>query len=145
MPAEDSAGHFVLAAASPPGFIGKAQSPSMKQEAREALIELLFLSLYLDNHLSLAEDDVLGRSLDSIGWEGTMPRETFIMRAFSTARGAVADGVAREGFVEHRATLIRDAGESATAYTWLRNILAADGISYNEQHFLKKLENLLFA
>jgi hypothetical protein len=36
----------------------------MTQESREALIELLFLALYLDNHQSLAEDDILNEALE---------------------------------------------------------------------------------
>ncbi len=116
----------------------------MKQEAREALIELLFLSLYLDDHLSLAEDEVLTKSLDSIGWEGVHPRDAFLLKAFSVARGGVANGVAIDGFLESRAETIRNAGEGGFALTWLVNVLAADGISSTEEHFIRKLEKQLF-
>ncbi len=117
----------------------------MKQEAREALIELLFLSLYLDDHLSLAEDDILTKSLDAIGWESPVSRDAFLLKAFSVARRAVSNGVAIDGFLESRAASIRNAGEQGFALTWLVNVLAADGLSSTEEHFIRKLEEQLFA
>ena len=65
----------------------------MTQDSRQSLVELLFLSLYLDDHLSLAEDEVLNQALDSLGWDSEVPRERFIFTAFASARGAAADSI----------------------------------------------------
>lgn len=117
----------------------------MKQVSREALIELLFLALYLDNHLSLAEDDVLTSALDSIGWESSHPREICIFNSFSKARTAASCGIKTEEFLATRADLVRDAGDAAIALTWLYKVLGADGISPSEARYLAKLEKRLFA
>ncbi|MCW1923364.1 hypothetical protein OKA05_12435 [Luteolibacter arcticus] len=117
----------------------------MTQDSREALIEVLFLALYLDDHLSLAEDGVLTNALDSIGWESPHPREICILNAFSRAREAHSCELKTEEFLSARAEVIKKAGEEATALTWLYKVLGADGISVTEERYLKKLEKRWFA
>lgn len=117
----------------------------MKQSSREALIELLFLALYLDDHLSLAEDEVLTRALDSLGWESGTPRESHVFAAFSKARKAAGDHAKAEEFIRSHAELLKSEGAGAEALTWLHKVLAADGLSVGEKRFLGKLELILFA
>lgn len=117
----------------------------MTQDSREALIELLFLALYLDDHLSLAEDDVLTTALDAIGWESAQPREICILNAFAKAREACSSELKTEEFLATRATVVKQAGEEAVALTWLSKVLGADGISATEDRYLKKLEKRWFA
>jgi hypothetical protein len=109
----------------------------MTQEAREALIELLFLSLYLDQHLSLTEDEVLGSALDNLGWSSPKPRESFIFTAFSTAREA-------SSCVQKTEEFLKSDGQEGPAMTWLHRVLASDGISPTEQYFLTALEKRLY-
>lgn len=117
----------------------------MTQESRQALIELLFLSLYLDEQLSLAEDEVLNVALDSLGWESPRSREKFIFSAFSKAREAAACPIKTEKFLSERTDLIKRDGEEATSMTWLYRVLGSDGISPGEQRFLSQLEDRLFS
>lgn len=117
----------------------------MTQDSREALIELLFLALYLDDHLSLAEDDVVTSALEAIGWDSPHPRDICILKAFSKAREAHADALKTEEYLAARATVIKKAGAEATALTWLSKVLGADGISETEDRYLKMLEKRWFA
>lgn len=116
----------------------------MTQESRQVLIELLFLSLYLDDHLSLAEDEVLNDALDSLGWDSPQPREKFIFRAFSGAREVAADAIKTEEFLGTRADLIKRDGDEASALTWLYKVLGSDGISESEKRFLGQVEARLY-
>ena len=116
----------------------------MTQETRQVVIELLFLSLYLDEHLSLAEDEVLNSALDSLGWESPVAREKFIFAAFSKAREVAACPIKTEAFLAERAGLIERDGEQSTALTWLYRVLGSDGLSPAEQRFLSQLESRLF-
>ncbi len=116
----------------------------MTQDCRQALIELLFLSLYLDDHLSLAEDDVLSEALDSLGWESPNPREKFIFSAFSAAREAAACAIKTENYLAARVEVIKRGGEEGPALTWLSRVLGADGLTSSEQRFLGQLEGRLF-
>lgn len=116
----------------------------MTQETRQVLIELLFLSLYLDDHLSLAEDELLTSALDSLGWESPTSREKFIFSAFSTAREAAGCPGKTESFLAERTVQIKRDGEEASAMTWLYRVLGSDGISPSEKRFLSQLEAKLF-
>lgn len=116
----------------------------MNQESREALIELLFLSLYLDDHLSIAEDNALESALQALGWDSPRPKEIFILNAFAKARKASGCESLANDFLLERSKIIRLGGESPTAFEWLGKILAADGVSMTEARFLDKLHVLLF-
>jgi hypothetical protein len=116
----------------------------MHQESREALIDLLFLSLYLDNHLSLAEDEELDVALESLGWDSPSPREKHIYRAFSAARAVASDPLRADEFLRGRSDTILRLGDESSALTWLSRLLASDGLSATEERFLKKIEQRLF-
>ncbi|WP_035607800.1 hypothetical protein [Haloferula sp. BvORR071] len=116
----------------------------MTQDSRQSLIELLFLALYLDDHLSIAEDEVLTNALDSLGWESAQPREIFIFQGFAKAREAAGDAIKTDEFLLSHADVFKRDGTSAPALTWLYKILGADGISPTEERFLQKLEKRLF-
>jgi len=116
----------------------------MTQNAREALIELLFLSLYLDEHLSLAEDDVLTSALDSLGWESTESREKHVFKSFAAARANYEDAIKCDEFLKSKAAIIKADGEEAAAITWLSKVLGSDGLTFMEKRFLDQLEAQLF-
>lgn len=116
----------------------------MTQDSREALIELLFLSLYLDEHLSLAEDEILTEALDSLGWNSPQSRENFIFAAFSSAREASQDAIKTDAFLHSRTDVIKRAVEEGPALTWLYRVLGADGISETEKRFLSQVEAMFY-
>lgn len=116
----------------------------MTQNSRQALVELLFLALYLDDFLSLAEDELLGKALDALGWESPNSREIFIFSAFSAAREAASCAAKTEQFLNERAELLHADGEEAAAMIWLHKILASDGLTANEAHFLGQLQARLY-
>ena len=116
----------------------------MNQNSREAIIELLFLSLYMDNHLSLAEDEVLTEALDTLGWESESPRERFIFRAFAASRGAYASLEKTEAFFAERAGIIKSHGNEGAALTWLSRVLASDGLTATEKYLLGRLEKYFY-
>jgi len=116
----------------------------VNQDSRKAIIELLFLALYQDDRLSLAEDEVLSLALESIGWDSPQPREICIFNAFGLARKASSCAIQAEEFLVARIDVIKQSGESATALTLLSKVLAADGLTWEEERFLSKIEKQLF-
>lgn len=116
----------------------------MNQDSRKAIIELLFLALYQDDRLSLAEDEVLTAALDSLGWESPQPREICVLNAFGVVREAASCAIRSEAFLVERTAVIKQAGDSATALTLLSKVLAADGLTSEEERFLSKIEKRLF-
>ncbi|MBK1814101.1 hypothetical protein JIN84_00575 [Luteolibacter yonseiensis] len=116
----------------------------MTQDSRQVLIELLFLSLYMDDHLSLAEDEVLNEALESLGWDSPQPREKFIFKAFASARDAITSLDKTRGFFDTRTAVIKKDGSEAESITWLSKVLAADGLTSTEKYFLAQLEQRLY-
>jgi hypothetical protein len=104
----------------------------------------LFLSLYMDDHLSLAEDEVLNDALDTLGWDSPQPREKFIFKAFASARDAITSLDKTRAFFDSRTAIIKQDGSEAEAMTWLSKVLAADGLTPTEKYFLKQLEERLY-
>lgn len=116
----------------------------MTQDSRQVLIELLFLSLYLDGELSLAEDAVFSEALEALGWDSPFPRERFVFSAFAGARDAAADAIKSEAFLNARTGIIKRDGQEGPALTWLYRVLGSDGISPSEERFLKQIEKRLY-
>lgn len=116
----------------------------MTQDSREVLIDLLFLSLYMDDHLSLAEDEVLNDALETLGWESPHPREKFIFKAFASAREAITSLDKTREFFDTRTAVIKKDGAEADSFTWLSKVLGSDGLTPTEKYFLGQLQERLF-
>jgi hypothetical protein len=116
----------------------------MTQESREVLIELMFLALYLDGHLSVDEDDLINHALDSLGWESDKTRESFMLQAFLDARDGASCELKTAEFLNARLDVIEKEGEQAAALTWLSKVLASDGLTPAEAHFLRQIEARLY-
>lgn len=116
----------------------------MTQHSRQALIELLFASLYLDNQLSAAEDQAFTDALEALGWESSASREAFVAGAFTTAKEAVEDEIKTEEFLIARTAEIKGNGDEADAMIWLSRVLGADGIESAEKRFLDQIQARLY-
>jgi hypothetical protein len=115
----------------------------MDKECRKAMVELLLLAPYLDQHLSLLEDEALERALTAIGWSPSRPDDVCLTTAFATVREACSEGRDTQSFMRERAAVIRSAGQSALALEWLGRILGSDGLSERESHFLQQARSQL--
>ena len=111
----------------------------MTQPQREALIDLLVLSIFMDSHLSLKEDDALHAALDSLGWEALKPREIFFCSSMSRARKASDSDATLSAYLEQRAGVFGDPTSQATALDLLQRVLAGDGVAPAEAAFLERL------
>lgn len=116
----------------------------MNQDSRQSIVELLFLSLYLDDKLTMAEDDTLDAALDALGWDSQLPRDKFLTYAYESARAASADAILTDSFLDTRADVITRGGAEAEALTWLSRILGSDGLTDAEKRFLDRLQARLY-
>ena len=57
--------------------------PTPEQNANEAIVDLLLVAVYADNHLSLAEGDVLGSALEKTTWKGLKPLDLYVAEFYS--------------------------------------------------------------
>ena len=115
----------------------------MNQECAQALVELLFLAVNLDDRLTMPENEVLEKALVSLGWSHGGSGPVDVTKAYQSV-SAVAHCEARtEEFLQIRTKLLKDEGHGIVAYDWIGRILGADGIDAGEKYFLDRLERML--
>lgn len=116
----------------------------MKKECTQALVELLFLAVYLDDRLSMPENVVLEKALESLGWQAGSVAAVDVAAAYRVASAAAACELKTESFLRERAGLLKAAGHSGIAFEWLGRLVAADGMDAGEKRFLLRLQGMLF-
>lgn len=60
----------------------------MDPQSQQNIIELLFLSLYQDDHLSIDEDSMLQKALTALGWKEGSDDGPSVSKAFAAVRKA---------------------------------------------------------
>lgn len=116
----------------------------MDHDSRQAIVDLLFLALYQDDHLSIEEDGVLERALRALGWNEQEEAGPSVGAAFAAVREANSSDEKKEAFLQERASLLRGAGQAGVAFEWLGKVLGADGLMAPEERFLTRVQGLLF-
>ncbi|YCM46872.1 hypothetical protein V2O64_25480 (plasmid) [Verrucomicrobiaceae bacterium 227] len=115
----------------------------MENLKHQDIVELLFLALYEDDHLSIAEDSMLQKALIALGWEESEQTGPAVGEAFAVVRKAKASDEAKEAFLVERTSRIKEAGQSALALEWLGRLLASDGLEKSEAWHLERIEKML--
>ena len=115
----------------------------MTSEARQAFVEWVLLAPFVDEHLSLTEDEVLQKALQAVGWSEQDSGGMCLSSAYAVARDAAACEEKTEEFLQSRSRVLRDADAAAMAFEWLARILASDGLTYGEKRFLERSRRLL--
>lgn len=116
----------------------------METAAQQDLVELLFLALYQDGHLSVDEDSMLQKALTALGWEPQERTGPSVGKAFAAVREANACEATKEAYLIERVARLKAAGHSALALEWLGKVLASDGLNGGEERFLERVGKLLF-
>jgi hypothetical protein len=107
----------------------------MTQSQREALFDLLALSIYADAHVSLAEEDLLKQTFVKKGWKSDYPKNLFIEESFARAREAADSDEAMFDYLNERAAVFTSRSMQKEACEILKSILEADGETAEENEF----------
>ena len=116
----------------------------MQTAHQQDLVELLFLALYQDDHLSVDEDSMLQKALTALGWEPDEKTGPSVGKAFSAVREANSCETTKEAYLTERVARLKAAGHSVLALEWLGKVLASDGLDGSEEAFLERTGKLLF-
>ena len=116
----------------------------METSDQQNLVELLFLALYQDGHLSIDEDSMLQKALNALGWQLEETTGPSVGQAFAAVREANSSDEKKDLFLRERAASLRAEGHSSMAFEWLGKVLASDGLDRREEHFLEQARKLLF-
>ncbi len=115
----------------------------MTQHQREALLDLLVLSIFVDSYLSLAEDAALHQAMEELGWEAELPRDIFFLNSMNRARQVSASDEKTAEYVKARAAAFTDATFQQYALEQLERVLASDTIVPSESAFLNHVRDAL--
>ncbi len=122
---------------------GSKLHPALGQAEREAIVDLLIMAIYVDNHLSLAESKELEESTDALGWESVTDLETYISTATARARDARSDEGLRAEYINFVAERLTTYAGKERALELLNKVFLADGKNEVEKAFFKQVEAVL--
>lgn len=115
----------------------------MTQPQREAILDLVILSLFADSHLSLKEDTALQHALDKIGWEALKPRDIFFMNSMRRAHIAVQTEADKTAYIQSRAKEISGVWTKTETLSLLQSVISSDGVTTDENVFLSQVKAAL--
>ncbi len=112
----------------------------MNQEQREAILDLLSLSIFIDSHVSVEEDEALQKAIDSIGWESKRPRELFLFNSMNRARVASESDHGIEDYIAQKSDFFSAAEDRLEAIYTLKKMLVVDDMKSDEQTFFDRVQ-----
>ena len=115
----------------------------LTQPEREAVVDLLTLGVYVDNHLSLAEDEAFESITGKMNWESERDISYYIYTATERARQARADQGAIEEYLEFVSERLESRTSASHALDLLNRLFSADGSNEKENQFYRKVESIL--
>lgn len=111
----------------------------MTQDQREALFDLLTLSLYADAHISLTEERLLESAFIAEGWESKYPKSLFIDESFARAREMADSDDSMIDYMNARAQVFTTKASQKEVLGVIKNILKSDGEAPAENEFYSLL------
>lgn len=112
---------------------------------QQDFLELLFLALYQDGHLSTDEDEMLQTALNRLGFKLDEEKGPSVSRGFSAVREANSCEATKELFLKTRTDRLKEGGHAALTLEWLGKVLASDGLDGQELRFFERVEKMLFS
>ncbi len=115
------------------------ETSAWSQTQREALVDLLYLSIYIDNHLSLIEEKKVEDELENADWDGPQSSILYVEAAINRARDAKSSSTVKAEYLADIADRLKE--KKITALEALDNVLKSDGTDKREAAFLKEVRS----
>ena len=116
-----------------------ARVMAMTQPQREALFDILSLSIYADAHISLVEEDLIQSAFVSKGWKSEYPKSLFIEESFARAREVAEDDDGVMDYLTERSAAFTTKTVQAEVLGVVKNLLERDGMTAEENEFFNLL------
>ena len=111
----------------------------LHQSEREAIIDLLLLGLYADNHISVVENDVVLQAIADFDWTSVATADIYINTATYRVREAAASPKTEQQFLMEIVLRLHSKEAQHTATTLLAKLLNADGTNEAENAFMRRV------
>lgn len=115
----------------------------LEQKEKEAIIDLLMLAIYADNHLSLAEDKILKEEFEKMRWVSVTGIDIYLAEATARARSALTSEVARKEFLEFIGERLTSRPARGKALDLLSKVFYSDGTTEKEKEFTEAVKAAL--
>ena len=115
----------------------------LEQEEKEAIIDLLLIATYADNHLSLAENKILNEEFDKFSWEANISLDLYLNDATNRARNALDSDKTVEAYLETISNRLSSRYSKSRALDLLSKLFYSDGNVDSEKAFTLKVKRIL--
>jgi hypothetical protein len=117
----------------------------LTQSEREAMVDLLHYCMYADNHIALAEEQIVEETVSILNWDPGASFESYESRSIARAREAKEHPESREEFFKSvKDRLASSPAARALALKVSRQIFRAHGARSEQEALLEqRLEQLL--
>lgn len=115
----------------------------MNQSQREALFDVLTLSIYADAHISLTEERLLESAFVAEGWDSEYPKSLFIEESFARAREMSESDDSMFDYINEKAQAFTTKSSQKEVLGVVKNILKSDGETPEENEFYSLLVQAL--
>ncbi|MDQ8179416.1 hypothetical protein [Pelagicoccus sp. SDUM812005] len=115
------------------------ETSTWSQSQQEALVDLLYLSIYVDNHISLVEEKKVEDELKNANWGGPDSSVLYVESAINRARDAKGNATLKAEYLASIAERLDE--KKVTAIDALDNVLKSDGTDTKEAAFLKEVRS----
>lgn len=126
-------------------FDGDEDEPArdgLEQPQREALIDLLLLAMYADNHLALSEKEQLEGQLQTFDWRSGTTPDIYIEEATAKVRAADKADDTRDEFIGDISTRLATADARELGLALCKQLFQTDAdVGSDEIQFLNQLRS----
>ena len=117
------------------GLLAKEKS---EQSQKEAIVELLIMTMYIDKSLKLEEDEAIKKYIETLQWESHMSVEYYLGIATAKVRKAVETPEKIRSFLEDVSNRVETVELKKQVLQICNDLAMADSeISTKEQRFLE--------
>jgi hypothetical protein len=120
------------------GLIGRNET---KQSEREASIDLMIMTMYIDKSLKIAEDETINEYAKNLLWESPISIEKYLEVATVKVRNVLGNAEKTNAFLEDIKSRISTQEMRKEVFEACNNLAHADGELSKE--FLDKVATLL--
>lgn len=117
----------------------KSNDDTAQQDAREALLDLLVLGMFIDRHIANAEGQFIREQALGFDWQGSRSIDRFVDASMRRARDAIGSDVATDAYLADIASRLANPEAKAKALAACEELMTVDGqLAEKEQALLER-------
>ncbi len=102
--------------------------PDDPQAYREALVDLLVWTMFVDRHLALAEQDLIDAVTEDMEWTSRVPLEDFLRESTARARAVIDSELpSAEGYLATIGSRLHNPKDRTRVYQVCQELVNSDG------------------